>query len=347
MKYSVIIPAFQCESTLRNTVCEVVDSGLCDFEIIIIDDGSTDGTAEICDSLEKEFPFVTCIHKENGGVSSARNLGIDVSKGEYILFADADDGYKKGSLSAVCEHLEKHRPDMLIFGVCFEYYKNGVNYRTDKMIYPHEGLLSPAEWSADFSSLFEHNALSSVCNKTFKAQILKNENIRFKDGVFIMEDFLFVLDYLKYTENIYFLHDDIYRYRQPDDEMRSFTRVAKISDLNAYLTPFYESSKDLKNALSSNYGLSFPEGEDVLFSLYRILLNQKAYYSNLENLKKLAETVKHGRWENRVTDDILFNDLKNGDFKKILLRNKKTQLRHKTAVAVKKTGIYRKLRGGQ
>lgn len=347
MKYSVIIPAFQCESTLRNTVCEVVDSGLCDFEIIIVDDGSTDGTAEICDFLEKEFPFVTCIHKENGGVSSARNLGIDASKGEYILFADADDGYKKGSLSSVSEYLEKHRPDMLIFGVRFEYYKNGVNYRTDKMIYPRDGLLSPDEWSADFSSLFRHNALSSVCNKIFKAQILKNENIRFKSDVFIMEDFLFVLDCLRYTENIYFLPDDIYRYRQPDDEMRSFTRAAKIGDLNTYLTPFYESSCELKNALSSNYGLSFPEGEDVLFSLYRMLLNQKAYYADRKTLQELAETVKHGRWKNTVTDDVLLNDLKNGDFKKILSRNKKTQLRHKTAVAVKNTGIYRKLRGNR
>ena len=81
MKYSVINPAFQCADSIENTVKSVLDSGLKDFEIIIVDDGSKDGTEDICDRLEKKHSQVTCIHKENGGVSSARNRGIDAAQG--------------------------------------------------------------------------------------------------------------------------------------------------------------------------------------------------------------------------------------------------------------------------
>ena len=112
MKYSVIIPAFQCADSIESTVNSVLNSGLKDFEIIIVDDGSKDGTSDICDNLEKIYSQVTCIHKENGGVSSARNRGIDESQGEYILFMDSDDGYENGALSSVTELIEKNKPDI-------------------------------------------------------------------------------------------------------------------------------------------------------------------------------------------------------------------------------------------
>ncbi len=91
MRFSVVIPAYNCAGTLEGTVDSIRASGLTDLEIILIDDGSTDGTAEVCDGLVGRFPEVRCVHQSNEGVSAARNRGIDESEGEYIWFVDSDD----------------------------------------------------------------------------------------------------------------------------------------------------------------------------------------------------------------------------------------------------------------
>ena len=345
MKYSVIIPAYNCEKTIENTVNSVLKSGLSDFEIIIINDGSKDSTKTICDELSKKHNEITCIHKENEGVSSARNRGIDEAKGEYILFMDSDDTYESRGFIKVCELLEENNPDLLVFGLSFDYYKNNSVYRSDILAYTHEGVFEPAQWSNDFINLFDCNSLSSACNKIFKAQIVKENNLRFNKDVFLMEDFLFVLGYLKYTKNILFIKDALYHYHQPDDDMRVYTRMDRIPDINNYLTPFYNIEETLSLSLKENFNISFPQGEEVLFALYRILISQKAYYADVETLKLLSETIKNGRFSDYVTDDVLINDLKNENYKTIIKRHKKIQLRHKVAVTVKKTALYQKLKG--
>lgn len=82
MRFSVVIPAYNCSGTLVGTVDSIRASGLTDLEIILIDDGSTDGTSEVCDGLAGRFPEVRCVHQSNEGVSAARNRGIDESEGE-------------------------------------------------------------------------------------------------------------------------------------------------------------------------------------------------------------------------------------------------------------------------
>ena len=345
MKYSVIIPAYQCADTIEETVKSVLNSGLSDFEIIIVNDGSTDNTKAVCESLAQNHPEVTCINKENGGVSSARNRGIEESKGEYVLFMDSDDTYDVNSLKAACEICESQNSKLLIFGLSFDYYKNDSIYRSDKLIYPEKNPLSPAQWTNDFLNLFHHNALSSACNKIFKAEIIKENKIIFNKNVFLMEDFLFVLQYLKYVETIHFLPEAIYHYHQPEDESRAFVRAERITDLNEYLKPFYISVESLAQSLSNNFAIDFIQGEQVLFELYKMLISQRAYYADEKKLKALTETIKNGRFSDYKTDDILINDLKNESFKAIIKRHKKIQLRHKIAVAVKKNPIYQKLKG--
>jgi hypothetical protein len=119
----------------------------------------------------------------------------------------------------------------------------------------------------------------------------------------------------------------------------------RITELNDYLQPFYLEMESLKESLNELYELPFAQGEEVLFMLYSMLISQKAYYADIETLKSLSQTVKNGRFADFDTDDILINDLKNENYKAIIKRHKKIQLRHKIAVKVKKTAIYQKLRG--
>ena len=345
MKYSVIIPAYNCEKTIENTVNSVLKSGLSDFEIIIINDGSKDSTKTICDELSKKHNEITCIHKENEGVSSARNRGIDEAKGEYILFMDSDDTIDKNTLKEPCQKIIEYNPDMLIFGLSFDYLSGEKIYRRDEMVYPEEGFFSPEQWNNIFLDLFQYNALSPVWNKFYKTEIIKSNKILFDKSVFLMEDFLFVLDYMKKTEKIYLYNKVIYRYYQPENDTRAYTRVARVSDINTYIKPFVNSISALTLTLKENYDIDFPQGEEVLFALYRMLISQKAYYGDMETLKLLSETIKTGRFSDYVTDDVLINDLKNENYKTIIKRHKKIQLRHKVAVTVKKTALYQKLRG--
>lgn len=345
MKYSVIIPAYNCEKTIETTVNSVLNSGLSDFEIIIVNDGSKDNTKDVCDRLVKNHSEIICIHKENEGVSSARNRGIEEAKGEYILFMDADDTIDKNALKEPCQKIIVYNPDMLIFGLSFDYLSGEKIYRRDEMVYPEEGFFAPKQWSNMFSNLFQHNALSPVWNKFYKAEIIKKNNIHFNNSVFLMEDFLFVLDCMIKTEKIYLYNKVIYRYYQPENDIRAYTRVARVNDINVYIEPFFNSISELTVTLKKIYNVGFPQGEEVLFALYKMLISQKAYYGDMETLKLLSETIKTGRFSDCVTDDVLINDLKNGNYKTIIKRHKKIQLRHKVAVIVKKTALYQKLRG--
>lgn len=344
MKFSVIIPAYRCADTIESTVQSILNSGIDDFEILIVDDGSDDETPQICRNLAQTYAQVKYIKKQNGGVSSARNRGIDESSGEYLLFCDADDLYDSHQLNGVFEQIKNSKADLLIFGLSFDYYNNGTIYRSDKMCYPHDGACPPENWTAHFREMFSYNALSSACTKIFNAKVIKDNNIRFNESAFLMEDFLFVLDYLQYTKNIFFLPRTVYRYRQPQNETHAYTRLGRISNLNEYLVPFYTSTETLKKAVKTNFNLDFQQADDVMFDLYTILIAQKSFYADTVALKEIAETVKTGKWANRTDTDVLLNDLKNGKFLKIVIRHKKIRLRHKMAVTVKKSRIFQKLR---
>ena len=132
MTISFIIPSYQCKTVLDETVALILQANMPVAEILLIDDGSTDGTAELCDRLAQNEPLVRCIHKKNGGVSSARNLGIEAATGDYIWFVDSDDDIRPIP-AAVLEDCEKSAPGMVLFGMEFDYYRDDRRLKTETM----------------------------------------------------------------------------------------------------------------------------------------------------------------------------------------------------------------------
>ena len=106
MLISVIIPAFNCEKSIKRTVESIISSGLKDYEIVIINDGSTDNTASVCNSLCSQYGFIKYMEQQNSGVSAARNKGISVTLGEYIMFFDADDTAEENGFSECINIIE-------------------------------------------------------------------------------------------------------------------------------------------------------------------------------------------------------------------------------------------------
>lgn len=322
LQLTVIIPCYNCIGTLKATVDSIRASGIEDYEIVLIDDGSNDGTSELCDSLSREYATVRCIHQANAGVSAARNRGIDEAQGEYIWFVDADDSVDTLSLSCAAEIINGQKPDMLMFGMSFDYYHNGKMYRSEKLVPPHEGEYRLYEMVKDFKAFYGSNALSSACTKLFRHELIKDNNIRFRKGMTIMEDFLFVLDTLPHCESIYCMTDVVYRYRQAEDETGAYRRLQRVDDLAQYIQPIEQSIK----------ALNVPCAEELMDGFYTMLLRQKMYYAPLSGIKNTVRTHENGI---RAGMGLRLDPMK------IYLTNLKTRIRHTIAVAVKSAGLYR------
>ena len=311
MTFSVIIPAYNCAGTLESTVRSIQLSGLYDYEIILVDDGSTDGTAALCDELSGKFAEIRCVHQQNAGVSAARNRGIDEAQGEYLWFVDADDTVDEGSLADAAKVVEEQKPDMLIFGMSFDFYHKGKVYRRESL-------------KSHFKEFYECNSLTPVWNKFCRKDIIVEHKIAFHKDMILMEDFLFVLELLVHCENIYCVPKAIYRYKQAENEKNAFRRLERIDDLTKYMALFEAAAKNLG-------------GESVILELYKMLLTQRLYYAALKDIKRILNEQESSKYYQQIC---MPKPLA------LYIHNKKTRLRHRIAVAVKSSRIYKKAKGG-
>lgn len=321
-KLTVIIPCYNCVDTLKATVDSIRACKIADCELLLIDDGSTDGTSELCDGLSREYAAVRCIHQANAGVSAARNRGIDEAAGEYIWFVDADDTVDALSAARAVNIAFARQVDMLIFGVSFDYYHRGKLYRSEKLVPPHEGEYRLDELVCDFRELYGSNSLSSACTKLFCRKTIKDNSIRFRKGMTIMEDFMFVLDTLPHCASIYCLSDAVYRYKQAEDKMSAYRRLKKVADLAEYVQPIERGIK----------ALNVPCADELTDEFYTMLLRQKMYYAPLSDIKNTVRIHESGI---RAGMGLQLDPMR------IYLANLKGRIRHKVAVAVKSAGIYR------
>lgn len=327
MTFSVIIPAYNCAGTLESTVRSIQLSGLYDYEIILVDDGSTDGTAALCDELSGKFAEIRCVHQQNAGVSAARNRGIAEAQGEYLWFVDADDTVDAGTLSGAADTIARQQPDMLLFGMSFDYYYRGKLYRRDELIPPCVGSLSPEQLKEKFQEFYICNALTTACNKFIYRDVLIQSGVRFHEDMILMEDFMFVLELLPYCKNIYSLPEAIYHYRQAEDEKGAYRRLRRIPDLAGYMQPITEKIQRLQ----------IPDAELITEKIYVNSLCQSMAYAPVKQIQKRLMVHQSGKYANVFTEKQSW---------KIWIRYRMVYIRHKLAVVLKrrmasKNGIER------
>ena len=332
MLISVIIPAFNCENSIKLTVESIASSGLTDYEIVIVNDGSTDNTASVCQSLCSQYSFIKYSEQQNSGVSAARNRGISIATGEYIIFFDADDTAKESGFSECVDIIKNEKPDILIFGMSFDYYKNGKLYRRDELVPEQSGMLNKSKIKAQLESLYNTNSLTPVWNKFYRRALITDNNILFNTNYFLMEDFLFSLECLKVCENIYCLPKALYYYKQSENEKNAFNRLKRIDDLCEYALPFKTAINELDDEM----------GDSVFNNFFFMLLSQKMYYASKKEIETIAEGLKSNRMFNEFKKDEiparyigLLTNIEKSRYSIIRFLNLKTQLRHKIAVFVK------------
>ena len=227
---SVIVPVYNAESTLSECVCSILSQKYNNFELILVDDGSKDSSPEICDEYSQKDNRVKVFHKPNGGVSSARNLGISKARGEWLTFIDADDYITNGYLDGVVEQKE----DVLIKG----YQK-----------FDHSGIVSGKEAEnllgiSDFPDFLSQYVTDSLLRcpwtKFYKRSLIGD--LRFLTDMKIGEDAWFVFNYLAKCKSFAVLPKGEYMVRlaeEPDEVKYAVTVDYAVRSLQ-YLKDAYD-----------------------------------------------------------------------------------------------------------
>ena len=131
VKISVIIPVYNSEKYVANTIENILNQTFTDFELILVDDGSKDSSGQICDIYAKKDARIKVIHKENGGICDARNKGLEIAQGKYIMFSDNDDTMELTTLEDNYKLIIENNADLVKFGRKILYIQDEKIYRTD------------------------------------------------------------------------------------------------------------------------------------------------------------------------------------------------------------------------
>lgn len=335
MSVSVIIPAYNASKYLSNAVESVFQSGLKDFEILIINDGSTDNTETVAGGLSEQFDMIQVISQNNCGASAARNIGIQEASGDYVFFMDADDCLISGSLADVNAILEKKAPDMFLFGMLFDYYMNGKVYRSDKLCYPTGGMMSSEVWAAEYEALFASNMLSPVWNKLIRRNLILKHKLSFHQDMIEMEDYLFSAQCLMHCNQIYIMDKVAYRYRQAEDERGTFNRLWRIRSLSEYMKPFYEAAEAMETRFSKKDQSC--NAVTVTDQIYTMLFHEQLRFAKLDQIRLAAQDMLSGKYPEVIaaSDPKLFHKLKERQYICVWLERMLGRVRHQAAVQVK------------
>lgn len=204
---SVIIPVYNAARTLAGTVSSVLSQDFDSFELILVNDGSKDDSGALCDTLAMSDDRIRVIHKSNGGVSSARNAGLEAACGRYVMFMDADDMLKQGALTS----MYADDADLVVAG--FEKVEPGKRYsyvpqttclydRKDRMCVFFDSLINEDECYI----------LNSPCFKLFRLSVIRKGSLAFVDGLSYAEDKIFVMTFLSCANSARTVSHAVYEY---------------------------------------------------------------------------------------------------------------------------------------
>lgn len=211
---SIIVPIYNVEEYLKRCVDSLLGQSHRNIEIILVDDGSPDGCPQICDEYANKYANVLVVHKENGGLASARNAGLDIAQGKYVLFCDSDDWIDPETVEELLSIAEKYKVDFVRFRPMFAGWPNHrdgevCDFGTEKGL--HEGIYNREKIVRDiFPRLIATPELSmgvivSACRSLYLRSFLEKNNLRYDEEIRYSEDSIFSAKLVFVTESFYYL----------------------------------------------------------------------------------------------------------------------------------------------
>lgn len=238
MKFSIIVPVYNVEPYLRQCLESIVNQTDSDYEVIVVDDGSTDQCGMICNQYQSKYKQLKVIHQENQGLSGARNTGLKYAKGEWIAFIDSDDWVEENYVEILKNEINRNHVDMLSFNA-----KKIEDKEESLMLFSPENL--------EFSFQDEHKRHNfllytvlqykigwEACTRVYKKEVIDKYNLQFEPTKLVFaEDYLFTFQYLLYAESEKHICNVLYNYRQVStsllhslDKSTVITKLKKLTE---------------------------------------------------------------------------------------------------------------------
>lgn len=315
---SIIIPVYNIDfDYLTKSMESVLIQKGADFEVIVVDDGSTNGCSDWCDSWAKKDSRIRVIHKENGGVSSARNVGMSKAKGEYLIFLDPDDWWESDLIEKSYDVISKYNYDILFFGF-YEEYPNSQLLRpcgdnSGKYYQVDEQLRKRIKLDLMDNTVRKFPAISGACwNSIIRRPTVIDNCICFPEDIYHGEDSVFILKLLGTADKVGILDLALYHYRYNMESVcKKFILQLEINH-ERVLESFYQvltslhDDMDFKDAYT--YSAAFK---------YCVVLMQD--YFHMDNKEKLRDKKK--RWEVLAKNSLFADILRNADYKMLFRKS--------------------------
>ena len=269
-KFSVIVPIYNAETTLRRCIDSLLCQQYADCEVLLINDGSIDKSGEICRAYADSSPQIRYFEKENGGVSSARNLGLEHASGEYILFVDSDDYVSEDYFQVLSETVNKTLADLILFSTCL-WHGETPEYRMEE-----DGFFSSDDAvTAKICTGIRSQAIANLPAKALKRQLVEKAPLRFFAPLYIAEDALFAITFASKVHSIAAISNVLYHVCL--ENQNSLSRKRRDDLCDQLLLEHRELFEVVGNALPQRKEKLY---DAVCFSFYR-----SAYSSSKELLK--------------------------------------------------------------
>ena len=295
-KYSIIIPVYNAEKTLQRCLNSILVQKYKKAEIILINDGSIDNSGEICERFVKEYPQIRYVYQENQGVSVARNKGLVLASGQYILFVDSDDYVSDNYFTSIDKLLEEHDTDLIIF--------SRYDCKADKITETrYRAFFSDAQKELIYKlrDLICKKTINGPVTKVYKKELIDKYHLDFPVGAYVAEDRAFNIKYSLYIKSLRVVDIPLYYVSLDNDESLSrkkkegFKEQSRIfwNDVNKAIA-CCELSRDSKQHIID--ALNFGECR-IVYTYAKMSWQEKERRSErIKKIKRLCKEINRRKY---------------------------------------------------
>ena len=333
-KVGVILPVYNSEKTIRNTIMSVIRQTCQDFQLIIVNDNSTDNTANICQDLCTKFNNLYFFNNTNKGVSSARNFALSKLDTEYVMFIDSDDIYEENMIEQMLKEIKEKD-----WAICS--YRRILPEKAKKVkkVFKEEiQTFNDEQKNLLIENLQRNNLFNQVWNKIYKLEIIKSNHIWFDEEIDMGEDFKFNLQYIEQVKNIKYTQEILYNYYVSNTGLnnRYSNSKIKIKISNVKLQEqFY---------LKQNYDMEY------IYNLYMLTifsgLSEIVKYNNKKNIDRNLLNIMNDL-DLKRTLTIIYRNTKQKKIRllaNILIKSSLREIKIYAKITIKIKSIYRRIK---
>jgi len=285
---SVVMPVYNVEAFIDRAVRSILSQTLQEWELLLIDDGSTDSTGEKADAFAAQDPRIRVLHQKNAGAAAARNAAVDMARGKYLFFSDGDDWAEPGMLQKMTDRIGSG--ELLVCGFYIDSYYSHDRFDQEIRNIPDVDYDSAEAFRQDAHRLFDKNLLYAPWNKIYLTERVRELGLRFPDTYW--DDFPFVLSYIRDVSSVRVMSDAFYH----------FTRAREESETARHIRTMFEKREEehgWMTDLYTHWGVTHEDGWEMIARRYverfigcvENVTNPKAEYTRRERIAEIRRML--------------------------------------------------------